>query len=149
MPAALLIAAVRPAAAQGWHETQLWGVALASRPAVYGGGLGLAWRDAGRSRIGVAVAGGTTARGTAALRAEATWHFLLDPGRTRGLAVYGGGGLALTAVQDSTVRPFLEATLGVETAPAARVSLFLEAGFGGGARGAVGLRWRKQNAPGR
>ena len=149
MPAVLLLAGARSAAAQGWHETQLWGVALASRPAVYALGLGTFWRDAGRTRIGVAVAGGSTEHGTAAGRLEATWHFLLDPGRVRGFAVYGGGGLALTAIQDSTVRPFVEAVLGVETSPAARASFFLEVGFGGGARAAMGLRWRKQNAPGR
>jgi hypothetical protein len=149
MPAVFLLAAARPVAAQGWHETQVWGVALASRPAVYALGLGAAWRDAGRTRIGIALAGGATEHGTAAARAEATWHFLLDPGRARGLAVYGGGGLALTAVQDSTVRPFVEAVLGVETGPASRAGFFLEAGFGGGARLAMGFRWRKQNAPGR
>lgn len=149
MPAALVLAAAKPAAAQGWRETQVMGVALDSRPAVYALGLGTAWRDAGRTRIGVAVAGGATELGTAAARVEATWHFLLDPGRTRGFAVYGGGGLALTAVQDSTVKPFVEAVLGIETGPAARASFFVEAGFGGGARAAVGLRWRKQNAPGR
>ncbi len=149
MPAVLLIAAAPPAAAQGWHETQLWGVALASRPAVYALGLGRAWRDAARTRVGVALAAGATEQGAAALRAEATWHFLLDPGRARGLSVYGGGGLALTAVQDGAVRPFIEAVLGMETGPASRAGFFLEAGFGGGARFAVGIRWRKQNAPSR
>ena len=149
VPAVLLLAAAPPAVAQGWHETQLVGIALAARPAVYAGGLGLSWRDDGRTRIGLVLAGGATAAGTPALRAEATWHFLLDPGRGRGLAIYGGGGLALTAVRDSTVRPFLEAVLGIETAPAARASVFLEGGFGGGARLAAGLRWRKRNAPGR
>ena len=149
MPAVLLLAGAKPATAQGWRETQLWGVALASRPAVYALGLGTAWRDAGRTRIGIALAAGATEHGAAAARVEAIWHFLLDPGRTHGLGIYGGGGLALTAVQDSTVRPFVEALLGVETGPASRASFFIEAGFGGGARAAMGVRWRKQNAPGR
>jgi len=146
----LLAAAPQAASAQGWSETQLWAVGLAARPAVVGAGLGLASRDAGRTRLGAAIAAGATEHGGAALRIEATWHFMLDPGRTRGLGVYGGGGVALTAVQDSTVRPFLQVVLGVETGPAARAGFFLEAGFGGGARVAMGVRFRrpKQNAPG-
>jgi len=149
MPAALLLAAAPAVArAQGWHETQLWAVGLDSRPAVFAAGLGVAWRDAGRTRIGGALAGGTTDDGHAALRAEAAWHFLLDPGRGRGLALYGGGGIALTAVDGGSARAFVQAVVGVETGPGARAGWFLEAGFGGGARVATGIRWRKHNAPG-
>ena len=149
MPAVMLMAAAPATArAQGWHETQLWGVALASRPAVFAAGLGMSWRDAGRTRIAGAVAAGASDDGRAALRAEATWHFLLDPARVRGLGLYGGGGVALTAIQGATARAFVQAAVGVETGPGAHVGWFLEAGFGGGARIATGIRWRKHNAPG-
>ena len=150
MPSVLLLAALPVAArAQGWHEGQVWGVALSSRPAVFGAGLGLSWRDRGRTRIGVALAAGASDDGRAAGRLEAAWHFMLDPLRTHGVAVYGGGGIALTGVVHGPVRPFLQAVIGAETGPGARHGIFVEAGFGGGARLAAGMRWRKQNAPSR
>ena len=43
--AILVAAATRPLMAQGWHETQVWGAAVASRPAVASAGFGIAWRD--------------------------------------------------------------------------------------------------------
>ena len=138
----LLLVTARGAAAQGWHETQVWAVALASKPAVFGGGLGFAWRDAGRTRIGVALAGGIAEGSRAAGRAELAWHFLLDPAKRKGLSVYGGGGAAITVIQDSRVKPYLLLTLGVESSPAVRTSWFLEGGFGGGGRIATGLRFR-------
>src|SRR5438132_399185 len=70
---ALLIAAAAPAAAQGWHETQLGVVGLTSRPAVLAGGLGLAWRDPGRTRLGFMLAAGAAEGGHAAGRAELAW----------------------------------------------------------------------------
>ena len=130
------------AAAQGWRETQLWGVALASEPAVFAGGLGLAWRDRGRSRVGVAIAGGATDDGAAAGRVEVAWHFLLDPGRRKGFAIYGGGGLAVSVIEQQQLRPWVLVVVGGETSPAARHGLFVELGLGGGARLAAGVRWR-------
>ena len=150
-PAALLLACTpgRAFAQLGWHETQLWGVAVDSRPAVAAGGLGFFWRDAGRTRIGGVAAFGSDENSNAAVRAEATWHFLLDPGRRSGFGLYGGGGLAVSVVRGDRVRPWVEAMLGAEAGPAAPAGMFVEAGFGGGARLAVGIRLRKQNAPGR
>jgi hypothetical protein len=147
--AALIAAALtRPGVAQtparGWHETQLWAVAVTSRPAVASAGLGLAWRDAGRTRIGAALAAGVADGGDPAGRLELSWHFLLDPARRAGLAVYGGGGMALTAVRGDHVRPWLQLVLGAETSPAASHGWFFEAGFGGGVRVATGVRWRKR-----
>jgi opacity protein-like surface antigen len=147
---ALLLAALitpRSAAAQGWREFQLWGVALASDPAVYGGGLGIGWRDAQRTRITLAVAGGTTDDSRAAGRAELTWNFLLDPAKRSGFSVYGGGGLALGLVENESITPWVQATIGLETSPAAKSSFFVEAGFGGGVRGAIGLRFRSRRTP--
>jgi hypothetical protein len=47
------------------------------------------------------------------------------------------------------VAPYLLLVLGVENAPGGGGGSFLEVGVGGGARLAVGYRWRKHNAPGR
>lgn len=146
---ALLLALVLPparATAQGWRETQVWGVALASDPAVFAGGLGYAVRDRGRTRIGAALAGGATDDGRAAGRLEVAWHFLLDPARRSGLAIYGGAGVAVSAVEQGRVRPWVLLVLGAETSPAARRGVFVEAGLGGGARMAAGLRFRSAKA---
>lgn len=147
--ALLLAAAPAAAAAQGIRETQVFGVALASKPVVFAAGAGLAWRDRGRSRIGGALAAGTTEDGGVAGRAEATYHFLLDPLLGTGAGLYGGGGLALTAFPDGRVRPWVQLVLGVESAPGAPRGTFFEIGLGGGVRVAAGVRFRKQNAPGR
>jgi len=146
LAAALLMAGPRTARAQGWRETQLWAVGLTSRPAVVAAGLGFAARDAGRTRLGFALAAGTAEGGRAAGRAEVAWHFLLDPGRRHGLSVYGGGGAALTVVEHARVRPFVLVVLGIETAPTARTGLFVESGLGGGVRIAAGLRWRHRRS---
>jgi hypothetical protein len=131
------------------RERQLVAVAVASDPAVGALGGGLAWRDRGRSRIGVALAAGVGERGGAAGRGEVAWHFLLDPRGARGLGWYGGGGVAVTAFPDGRVRPWVLLVVGVEGASAAPRSTFFELGVGGGVRVAAGVRFRKQNAPGR
>lgn len=142
--------ATRAAPAQappGWREAQLWGVAAFSRPAIYAGGFGLAWRDGLRTRVGIALAGGADQSGAAAGRGELVYHFLLDPTRAVGNGVYLGGGLAVDATRGSHPRPFVEFVVGAENQPAGRRGTFVEAGFGGGARVALGIRWRKRNAP--
>ncbi len=152
LPAAVAVvaaAAVTPAQAQGWREVQAWGVAVASEPAVLAGGLGIAWRDRGRTRIGVALAGGATDEGAPAGRAEVTWHFLLDPARRSGVALYGGGGLALAIVEGDVLRPRVQLAMGLDWAPAGSSGAFLEAGVGGGGRLAAGVRFRKRSAPNR
>jgi hypothetical protein len=137
----------RPLLAQGWTESQLWVVAVASDPAAFGGGIGIALRDARRTRLSAALATGATDSGLAAGRLEIAWHFLLDPSRRRGVSVYGGGGLALSALEGDRLRPWLQLQVGAEWHPAGARGLFIEAGAGGGARLAAGLRWRKRNAP--
>ena len=139
----------RSLAAQVRHEWQATVIALASRPAVGVVGIGANWRDRGRTRIGVTVAGGATDDDRGAARAELAWHFSLDPARRRGWGVYGGGGLAVGVIERDHVRPWVLAVIGVESRPGGSVGCFVEGGFGGGARVAAGWRWRKQNAPGR
>jgi hypothetical protein len=136
-------------AAQVRHEWQVMGVALASRPAVGVVGIGANWRDRGRTRIGLSVAGGKTDDDRGAARAELVWHFSLDPARRRGWGVYGGGGLAVGVIEQDHVRPWVQAVIGVESRPGGSGGFFVEGGFGGGGRLAAGWRWRKQNAPGR
>lgn len=150
--AAVLLLAARPgvAAAQGWRETQVYAVAAASRPAAGLVGLGLARRDAGRTRIGIALAAGIAEGSRAAGRGEIMWHFLLDPVKRSGLAIYGGAGLAVSLIEGGNARPYAQAVLGAETTPAGRTGWFFEAGFGGGVRGAFGMRIRSRRpAPGR
>lgn len=147
--AATLTAHGSPLIAQGWRESQLWAVAATSDPLVVAGGVGVAFRDARRTRIAFALATGAAETGEAAGRAEITWHFLLDPSRTGGVALYGGGGLALTARERDRLRPWLQLLVGLEWSPAGARGLFLEAGAGGGARLAAGVRMRKRNAPAR
>ena len=147
--AAALLGAALPgsARAQGWRETQVFAVAVASRPAAGLEGLGFARRDAGRTRIGLALAAGVAEGRRTAGRGELMWHFLLDPAKRAGLAVYGGGGIAVSVVEGSTVRPYAQAVLGAESTPSARHSWFIEAGFGGGARIAIGWRGRSRVVP--
>ena len=130
------------AAAQGWREVQVWGVALASQPAVFAGGLGFASRDAGRTRISAALAAGAGDDGRAAGRLEVAWHFLLDPARRKGLGIYGGAGVAVSVIERGNLRPWVLLVLGAETSPGAKHGVFVEAGLGGGARVAAGLRFR-------
>jgi len=148
--ASLLIAlSASPLRAQGWREAQVWGVAVASDPAAYAGGIGLSLRDARRTRVAVALATGVSNDGDAGGRFEAAWSFLLDPARVRGAALYGGGGLALSIREHDRLRPWLLLHVGMEWNPAGARGLFVEAGAGGGARFAAGIRMRKRNAPAR
>lgn len=143
-----LLAAAGPAAAQTLREAQVWALAAASKPAFYGAGFGLGWRDDGRIRIAPAVALGTFGDGRFGTRADLAIHFLLDPLKRDGAAVYGGGGLSV-AVRGGRLTPYALLVLGAEHAPGGGGGSFVELGVGGGVRLAIGYRWRKQNAPGR
>lgn len=146
--AVLAALAPRTGSAQGWREVQVHALAIASRPFFAGGGLGLGWRDQGRTRWQAAAAlGGLDGHGVGA-RADLAWHFLLDPARTRGGAVYGGAGMSVLAGA-GRVTPFVLLVLGVEHAPGSGGGPFVEVGAGGGVRVTAGYRWRKRNAPGR
>jgi hypothetical protein len=142
-----LVAAV-PSRAQSLREAQVWAVAVATRPAFYGAGFGLGWRDEQRDRIAPAIALGAFGDGRFGARADLSYQFLLDPGKRSGSAIYGGGGLTV-AMERGHVAPYLLLVLGVENAPGGGGGSFLEVGVGGGVRLAVGYRWRKHNAPGR
>jgi len=123
-------------------------VAVASKPGFYGAGFGLGWRDAERDRVAPAVAFGAFGDGKFGARADLSYQFLLDPAKRSGAALYGGGGLSV-AVRQGRVVPYVLLVLGVENAPGGGGGSFVEIGVGGGARVAIGYRWRKHNAPGR
>ncbi len=144
----VLLAAASPCLAQRRSELQVWALAAASKPAFYGAGLGLGFRDEGRTRIAVAGALGSFEDGSLGGRADATLQFLLNPQKRAGAAIYGGGGLSLAAGRGQAT-PYLLLVLGVEHAPGGPGGAFAEIGVGGGVRVAVGYRWRKQDAPGR
>jgi hypothetical protein len=146
--ASVLLAAAGSATAQTLREAQLWGLAAASKPAFYGAGFGVAWRDEQRIRIAPALALGSFGDGRFGARADVAIHFLLDPVKRQGSAVYGGGGLS-AAVRGGRLTPYALLVLGVETAPGGGGGSFAEIGVGGGVRVAIGYRWRKHNAPGR
>ncbi len=141
------VAAAAPCRAQV-RETQLWGLAVASRPALYAAGFGLAWRDNQRTRIAPAVAVGALADGRFGARADLAIHFLLDPYKRGGTAIYGGGGLT-AALAGGRLTPYALLVLGAERNPGGPGGSFIEIGVGGGIRLAIGYRWRKANAPGR
>lgn len=145
-----LVAAAAPAAgrAQGVREMQVQLLGIASRPRFGGAGAAIAWRDASRTRWQVAATVGALDGHGLAARADVAYHFLLDPAKRRGSAVYGGAGLSALA-GNGRLTPYVLIVLGVENAPGGNGGSFVEVGVGGGVRAAVGYRWRKRNAPGR
>jgi hypothetical protein len=144
---AAALAAAAPCRAQV-REVQVWGLAVASQPALYAAGVGLAWRDNQRSRIAPALALGALGSGRFGARADLAIHFLLDPYKREGTAIYGGGGLTAW-VAGGRVTPYALLVLGAEKAPGGAGGSFIEIGVGGGVRLAIGYRWRKSSAPGR
>jgi hypothetical protein len=142
--AALLAAALgsgrTPVAAQQVTEFGIAGIATASDPAlVVAGGYG-AIRASRRTRISAGIGAGVS-DGRAAWRGELLAHFLLNPTRRSGVGVYGAGGIA--AVGGPVDQGYLVLTLGLEARPGGRSGWFVEAGVGGGARLAAGVRWRR------
>jgi hypothetical protein len=142
--AALLAVAVgwggAPVAAQQVTEFGVMGIATASDPAlVVGGGYG-AIRTSQRTRISAGLGAGVS-DGRAAWRGELLAHFLLNPTRRQGVGIYGAGGVA--AVRGPVDQGYLVLTLGLEARPGGRSGWFVEAGVGGGARLAAGVRWRR------
>ena len=142
--AALLAAAFMsggtPVAAQQVSELGVMGIVTASDPAlVVAGGYG-AIRTSRRTRISAGLGAGVS-DGRAAWRGELLAHFLLNPTRRWGVGVYGAGGIA--AVGGPVDQGYLVLTLGLEARPGGRSGWFVEAGVGGGARLAAGVRWRR------
>lgn len=136
------------ARAQAVRESDLHALGVASDPPLLGAGGGYAWRDPRRTRVLATVAVGALGRAGVAGRADLAWHFLLDPRKRQGSAVYGGGGLSVEAGAGH-VKPYVLLVLGAENAPGGAGGSYIEVGVGGGVRAVIGYRWRRQRAPGR
>jgi len=122
------------------RELGLQVTVLATDPAMLLGGVYGAIRTSGRTRLAVTGSAGTIG-GAAAWRGELLAHFLLNPRTVRKAEVYGGGGVA-AAGSAGAERGYVVILLGVESRPGAGSGWFVEAGLGGGFRGAAGWRWR-------
>ena len=131
-------ACAAPAQAQIRREFGIEGVALTADPGFAGGGIWGALRPSARLRLGALALVGDR-RGTA-FRGEAVAHFLLDPARRSGAALYAGGGIA--AESGPRGQAWVVAAIGVEGAPGAARGWVAEVGVGGGVRIAIGWRWR-------
>jgi hypothetical protein len=143
LAAMALAGGVGTAQAQLAREVGVELVATASDPALGAGMLYGAVRTSRRMRISAA-AGAGASDGRAAFRGELLAHFLLSPRRRTGAGFYGAGGIA--GVAGPVDQGYLVLTLGLEARPAARAGWFVEAGVGGGARLALGYRWRRFRA---
>lgn len=129
---------VGAAAVATWARWDLAGagVSLAYRPPAAGGGIG------GQGRLAVLVVGGGL-DGRTAVRAEATVQYLLNPGTRGGVTLYGAAGTAFVGASGVRGAAYLAIFLGLEQGAARRSGWFVEAGVGGGARVAAGVRWRR------
>jgi hypothetical protein len=125
--------------AQVKREAQVAVVVTTAAPRTVAAGPGMAVRIGRRDRL-VGWAGLGTADGGFAARGEALYHFLLSPEATKA-GFYLGGGLAGAYAEEWRGR--LVGVAGVEGSPGGRQGWFVEAGFGGGVRVAVGFRWRR------
>ncbi|HKT61798.1 MAG TPA: hypothetical protein VJQ46_17195, partial [Gemmatimonadales bacterium] len=137
---ALLVGLVPVASAQRVMELGVQAIGTAADPAVAVGGLYGAIRTSQRTRISAALGAGVS-DGEAAVRGELLAHFLLNPTRRTGAGVYGAAGIAAT--EGPVGQGYVVVTLGIEGRPGGRSGWFAEAGVGGGARLAIGYRWRR------
>jgi hypothetical protein len=133
--------------AQEPRGTELGGIGMValSDPVFLGGGLQVAVRPGGKARIVVTALPGAIDR-RFALRGEVIAEFLLNPATVQGIGLYGLAGIA--GVTGSRERAYLVAGIGAEKSPGGRSGWVVEAGVGGGARLAVGWRWRWLARPG-
>jgi hypothetical protein len=137
---AVILATAPPAAAQRVVELGLIAIGTAADPAVLVGGGWAGLRTSSRTRVSATLAAGGS-DGAFAWRGELLGHFLLSPTRPRGVGLYGAGGVAVAG--GPVDQGYLVLTLGLEDRPGGRRGWFVEAGIGGGARLAVGYRWRR------
>lgn len=144
VPLAAALCAVRLAAQEPTGvELGVGGFTAFTRPTVVAPGLGVAVRPGGQGRLALNLIPWSRG-GRFAARAELLGHFILAPGRRRGLTVYGLAGVAGEVGPVDAGR--LVAGLGAESSPGGRSGWYLEAGVGGGVRLAAGwrLRWLRR-----
>ena len=126
-------------------ELSLGAAAALARETFAGAELGVAHRPSSDSRIALAVAGGVaTPEDQAAVRAQLTIQFILNSTARsgQGVGLYTGVGGAFIGQQGAPGRGFVALVVGAEQAPGRRRGWFIESGFAGGVRLAVGWRAR-------
>jgi hypothetical protein len=120
-------------------ELSLGAAAAFARETFAGVELGIAHRPSNDSRIALAVAGGLASPDQEpAVRAQ----ILLNSTARSGAGLYAGVGGAFIGWQGAPGRGFVALIVGVEQAPGRRRGWFVESGFAGGARLALGWRAR-------
>jgi len=148
----VVAATAAPLAGQAARELQVHALGSFASKRFLGGGVGFAFRNQARTRVGFSVSvgdfsvmpadggGRTHALGG---RAEALLSYHVSPYERTGFAPYAGGGVAVAATADD-LSEYLLIVIGVETAPGGRRGWFAELGLGGGARMSAGfrVRWR-------
>jgi hypothetical protein len=144
--AGLAALAPLPAGAQQLTATEFSiGASVAvARHTFAGVDLGLGRRTGTTTRVSLSLAAGSLERQPAG-RAQLTLQFLVNPFTRTGLGLYGGLGAAVTARRASSSAGYVALLLGIEATPGAASGWFVEAGFGGGARAAIG--WRSRRFP--
>jgi hypothetical protein len=140
----LLVVLARALTGQGRAVTEVDAGPLATwaRYDFYGLSAGIALRPKGQGRIAASGAGGAV-DGQAALRLEATAHFLVTPGAKSGVSPYGAIGVAYMGLRGRRGAGALVALVGVEAAAGRRRGWFGELGLAGGLRVRLGIRWRR------
>jgi len=145
LPSLLCLLPILALQAQQLKTTELsLGAAAALADETFAGAeLGLAHRPSSESRIALAVAGGVASPGEqAAVRAQLTLQVLLNSTARSGAGLYAGVGASFLGVRGAHGRGFVALIVGVEQAPGRRRGWFIESGFAGGVRIAVGWRAR-------
>jgi hypothetical protein len=133
-----------PMPAQQAREIGVHALATASDPGLVVGALYAALRPSTRTRVSVSAGAGISS-GEAAVRGELLGHFLLSPNKLAGTGLYFAGGVAVVA--GPVERGYLVLTLGIEDRPGGASGWMAELGVGGGARVALGYRWRGRRQP--
>ena len=138
-------AAATPLTAQGTFEVQALGVATVTAREFVGGGLGLAYRTAGRTRVGLLMTLGSSQGSDGgwgfAGRGEALVSYHLDPYKRHGFTPYAGGGLSVTLNEEDNTQ-YILLVLGVESNPGGRSGFFADVGIAGGLRLSAGFQVR-------
>lgn len=138
---AILVTAAPAVDAQYTLELQVHGVGVVTGTQFYGGGLGVALRPAGHTRIGFTASLGDL-EGTLGGRGTLQVTYHLEPFRRRGVTPYAGGGVSLLVASDT--REYLVLLLGAESGLFSPRGWFVEVGITGGVFVSAGvrLRWR-------
>lgn len=125
-------------------ELSLGAAAAFSHETFAGAELGIAHRPSNDSRIALAAGAGVMSPDQeAAVRAQVTLQLLLNSIARSGAGVYAGVGAAYLGERGAPGRGFVAVILGVEQAPGRRHGWYIESGFAGGVRVAIGWRARR------